>query len=58
MSPEVEVVDDPRGATRRLTAADLMTPSPRTCSPFSTVTEAALIFRDEDCGAVPVLEDG
>ena len=58
MPPEVEVVDDPRGATRRLTAADLMTPSPRTCSPFSTVTEAALIFRDEECGAVPVLEDG
>ena len=35
-----------------------MTPAPRTCSPFSTITEAALIFRDEDCGAVPVLDDG
>jgi CBS domain-containing protein len=41
-----------------LTAAALMTPSPRTCSGFSTVLEAVLIFRDEDCGAVPVLEDG
>lgn len=40
------------------TAADLMTPSPRTCSVFSTVLEAVLIFRDEDCGAVPVTEDG
>ena len=40
------------------TAADLMTPSPRTCSTFSTVLEAVLIFRDADCGAVPVLEDG
>lgn len=39
-----------------MTAAEVMTPSPRTCSPFSTVAEAALIFRDEDCGAVPVLD--
>lgn len=42
----------------RFTAADVMTPSPRTCSTFSTVLEAVLIFRDADCGAVPVLEDG
>jgi CBS domain-containing protein len=35
-----------------------MTPAPRTCSTFSTVLEAVLIFRDADCGAVPVLEDG
>lgn len=41
-----------------LTAADVMTPSPRTCSPFSTVLEAVLIFRDADCGAVPVIKDG
>jgi CBS domain-containing protein len=41
-----------------LTAADLMTPAPRTCSTFSTVLEAVLIFRDADCGAVPVTEDG
>jgi CBS domain-containing protein len=41
-----------------LTAADLMTPNPRTCSLFSTVLEAVLIFRDADCGAVPILEDG
>src|SRR6516225_9461059 len=41
-----------------LTAADLMTPNPRTCSTFSTVLEAVLIFRDADCGAVPVLDDG
>jgi CBS domain-containing protein len=45
-------------ATRPKTAADAMTPSPRTCSHFSSVAEAILIFRDEDCGAVPVLEDG
>jgi CBS domain-containing protein len=41
-----------------LTAADVMTPSPRTCSPFSTVLEAVLIFRDADCGAVPVVDAG
>jgi CBS domain-containing protein len=41
-----------------LTAADVMTPSPRTCSPFSSVLEAVLIFRDADCGAVPVVDSG
>ena len=41
-----------------LTAADVMTADPRTCSTFSTVLEAVMIFRDADCGAVPVLEDG
>jgi CBS domain-containing protein len=40
----------------RLTAADVMTPNPRTCSTFSTVLEAVMIFRDADCGAVPVLD--
>ena len=40
------------------TAADVMTASPRTCSPFSTVLEAVMIFRDADCGAVPVLDEG
>jgi CBS domain-containing protein len=39
------------------TAAEVMTPGPRTCSTFSTVLEAVLIFRDADCGAVPVLDD-
>ena len=41
-----------------LTAADVMTAAPRTCSRFSTVLEAVMIFRDADCGAVPVLEEG
>jgi CBS domain-containing protein len=35
-----------------------MTASPRSCSPFSSVVEAALIFRDADCGIVPVTEQG
>lgn len=42
----------------KLTAADVMTTAPRTCSPFSTVLEAVMIFRDADCGAVPITEDG
>jgi CBS domain-containing protein len=41
-----------------LTAADVMTASPRTCSEFSTVLEAVMIFRDSDCGAVPILAEG
>jgi len=43
---------------KQLTAADVMTAAPRTCSLFSTVLEAVLLFRDADCGAVPVIEDG
>jgi CBS domain-containing protein len=43
---------------RKLTAAEIMTPAPRTCSKFSTVLEAVMIFRDADCGIVPVVEDG
>jgi CBS domain-containing protein len=41
-----------------MTAADVMTPAPLTCSTFSTVLEAVMIFRDADCGAVPILEEG
>ena len=44
-------------STRR-TAADIMTPNPRTCSPFSTVLEAVLVFRDAACGALPVVDSG
>lgn len=41
-----------------LTAADVMTAAPLTCSTFSTVLEAVMIFRDADCGAVPILHEG
>src|SRR4051812_19511484 len=41
-----------------LRVADAMTAGPRTCSPASTVLEAVLIFRDADCGVVPVTEAG
>ena len=45
-------------ALELMTAADVMTAAPRTCSTFSTVLEAVMIFRDNDCGAVPILEEG
>ncbi len=41
-----------------LTVADVMTADPRTCSTASTALEAALIFRDADCGAVPITDAG
>ncbi len=49
---------DERKSLESFTAADVMTAAPLTCSRFSTVLEAVMIFRDADCGAVPVLEDG
>ena len=45
-------------AARAEVAADVMNSSPRTCSRFSRVIEAVLIFKDEDCGLVPVVEGG
>ena len=37
---------------------EVMTASPRTCSPFSTALEAVLIFRDADCGIIPITDEG
>ena len=37
---------------------DVMTPNPRTVSPDDTIQNAARIMRDEDTGAVPVVENG
>ena len=45
-------------APELITASEVMTPSPRTCSTFSTVLEAVMIFRETDCGAVPILDEG
>ncbi|WP_165250321.1 CBS domain-containing protein [Paludisphaera soli] len=41
-----------------LTAADVMTPVVRSCSPFSSVTEAVMIFRENDSDVVPVIDAG
>jgi CBS domain-containing protein len=37
---------------------DVMTPNPRTVSPTDSIQNAARIMRDEDTGAVPVVENG
>lgn len=41
-----------------LVVADAMTANPRTCSPASSALEAVLIFRDADCGLIPVTDGG
>jgi IMP dehydrogenase len=41
-----------------LKVSDAMKPGPRTCSPASTALEAVLIFRDADCGVIPVTQEG
>jgi len=45
-------------ASEDLRASDVMIPVPRTCSPFSTLTEAALILKDQGPGMVPVVDLG
>jgi CBS domain-containing protein len=37
---------------------DVMTTNPRTVSPSDTIQNAARIMRDEDTGAVPVVDNG
>jgi CBS domain-containing protein len=37
---------------------DVMTPNPKTVTPADSLQQAACIMRDEDTGAVPVIEDG
>lgn len=37
---------------------DVMTPNPRCVSPTDSIESAARIMRDEDTGAVPVVENG
>jgi len=37
---------------------EVMTPNPRTCQANSTIRDAAILMRDEDAGAIPVVEGG
>jgi len=37
---------------------DVMTPNPRTVSPDDSIQNAARIMRDDDTGAIPVVENG
>ena len=57
INPESPATTPVQGV-RAAVAADVMNSSPRTCSRFSRVIEAVLIFKDEDCGLVPVVEEG
>ncbi len=41
-----------------MTAEGVMTRHPRTCSAFSSVLEASVLFQDAECGAVPVVDAG
>jgi CBS domain-containing protein len=41
-----------------LKVSDVMTAGPRTCSPVSSTLEAVMIFRDVDCGVIPVTQEG
>jgi len=38
--------------------SEVMTPNPRTVAPGDSLQAAAQVMRDEDAGAVPVVEDG
>ena len=38
-------------------ASDIMTSSPCTCSPSDSLRDVARLMRDNDCGAVPVVDD-
>ena len=40
------------------TVADVMTPAPRTCRRNDSLVAAAKILWEQDCGAVPVVDDG
>src|SRR5205085_10851045 len=42
----------------RMIAGDIMTPTPHCCSPTDSIQAVACIMRDDDCGAVPVVEAG
>ena len=37
---------------------EVMTPNPRSVSPNDSIQNAACIMRDEDAGAVPVVDNG
>ena len=37
---------------------DIMTTEPKTCTPDTTVAEAAHLMWDGDCGILPVVDDG
>ena len=41
-----------------MNASEIMTPNPCCCSPSDSLRDVARLMRDNDCGAVPVVENG
>lgn len=41
-----------------MTCQDVMTPNPTSCPASASALEAAQIMRDEDVGAVPIIDEG
>ena len=39
-------------------ASEIMTPTPRTCTPADSIGDVARLMRDNDCGAVPIVDSG
>jgi IMP dehydrogenase len=56
-SENQEAVDEAAHVVQPV-AADAMSSLTQTCSSFSTVIEAVLIFKEEGRGVVPVVEEG
>src|SRR5688572_26266535 len=46
------------GGAHPMNIREVMTPNPRTVSPNDSIQNAACIMRDEDAGAVPVVDNG
>ncbi len=49
---------EPELVNPNMTVAEAMTVAPRTCSAASTVLEAVMVFRDADCGSIPITDAG
>jgi IMP dehydrogenase len=58
MTSESPVTVDESVHVLQPVAADVMSSQTQSCSSFSTVIEAVLIFKDEGRGVVPVVEEG
>jgi CBS domain-containing protein len=58
LSEPIPLATDSDLVNPTLTVADAMTAAPRTCSSASTVLEAVMIFRDANCGAIPITDAG
>lgn len=41
-----------------MTVEAIMTPAPKTCTPDTTLAEAANLMWEGDCGVLPVIDDG